>query len=242
MLNSHDARTAIRLHERSFALIRWLRTNRRSDTLRFDVDHNGMQEVDAAVAWLEHNRDLLPADCRPDRSEARLFANMFASFGDTSDHSTWRLYQSSGCRCRFCTLAKNRFGYRARIDKRDKEHARLLKVTVLSDIAEEVGVPLLRGEIEALAGRGGRFGGALTWVTYGHELARRTRYERHRALYCVIRRGLVVLWREIAHDESGHVSSDFAVSAARVINAQTLLVRLLRAEVARMETQGSKDQ
>ncbi|MCG8405412.1 MAG: hypothetical protein MI923_09460 [Phycisphaerales bacterium] len=242
---------AIRLHERVYALINWLRDARWTVVLHFDEHHRAMNEFDAATRWLVRNQDVIPAELLPADQDREAFVNMLVSFGMTSEGAARRERKHPGidgqkvfrsksiapncCNCRFCADLVWRLGDRSwlRPQRDDKHGARLLKLASLRALVDEGRLPLLESDLERMLDGCERFDEESAIWAYACELVRRCRFDRNRLAYVHTGRGVLLLWRQIARDRNGRIPRDFRLGAERVFAARDKLMVELQAEVAR---------
>lgn len=232
MLTRERVEQAIRVQEKAYAFIHWLRTDGHLSELSYAERHEAMNEVQAADAWLRANRHAISADLLPTPRDRTAFANMLVSFRMTSTGGGWRA-PDEACHCRWCGETVWRLGWPTHATAQDRRHARWMKLHGLRDLADEIGLPLLLADLEKLAGRRGELGNAIAWVAYMSELVRRCDYAANRPRYSRTGHGLIVLWRQIAYTH-GQLADGFTLTWRRVEQAKALAAQALHAEVQRL--------
>jgi len=248
MFKREQYATAIRVHERVYAFIAWLRGARRRSALCFDERHVAMNEFDAARRWLDRNRAVIPPEVFPDDREKDAFVNMLVSFGMTSRGAVASERHRGAafnppvatCTCRFCgdliwRLGQRTLHVRMRSDARG---ARMLKLAALRRMAATLALPLGEADLEAfLARRTDATDRELAIVAYADELVRRCGFDENRLAYSHLARGVLVLWYEIARGANGRVPRGFRLEVQRILRAQSRLAARLKRVVASVLTE-----
>src|SRR3990172_5128817 len=109
MIDVKELRRVLALHERTFALLRWVSGQLRSGTLDLSVIHTNMSFADAAEEWIRRNYQNLPEAVRPRSEEVVPFARLFASYLKTSFEigKNKRRASGCGCYCDYCSYLVN---------------------------------------------------------------------------------------------------------------------------------------
>src|SRR5688572_26875171 len=105
MLNAHQLEIVLDLHEKSFALLKWVRASLRRGTLSFNVVHSATDSAGAAREWIGRHFGSLPTDAKPGEEQLPIFARLFASFLTTSyklNANAVRRVSDCGCWCSCC--------------------------------------------------------------------------------------------------------------------------------------------
>ncbi len=234
MLTKQTVDQAIRVQQIVYAFIDWLRDARFKTGLRFDHDHKHIPECEAAADWLVNNRGVIPEELLPHDADMVAYTSMLVSFGHTSaDHPLRQTPVDIHCSCRFCNRLIWRLGEKVYPRKRDRDMARVLKLMTLRDLVASNGWPLVEADLEQIVTWTGNFGRDLARVSYGAELVRRCRFSENRHRYKFPGVGLVILWREVAYDEHGHIPRDFRLHADHVLASQRRVVDTINTYIAR---------
>lgn len=99
-------RNALSLHAQSYEFLLWMAELERRNTS--DVNHQSSRLQDASYDWIERNYEVIPPTARPSREDLRAFANLFATYLESSfdlDESPGeRLYSDDAhCFCPMCS-------------------------------------------------------------------------------------------------------------------------------------------
>lgn len=98
---------ALSLHAQSYELLLWMAELERRDASGA-ANHEFSRLQDASLHWIQKNYDVLPAAARPDREDLEAFANLFATYLESSfdlvESPGQRLYSDGGhCFCSMCS-------------------------------------------------------------------------------------------------------------------------------------------
>jgi hypothetical protein len=135
------ART-LTMHERSFALFKWVREALRNGGMSFAVLHGVSDSSTAAAEWLRRHLPAIPRDVRPAEEDIEVFARLFVSFLTTSyelSPTKPRLVSDCGCYCSYCTYLRASAALVARKpSKKDFQTAIELKRIYVGALAKEL--------------------------------------------------------------------------------------------------------
>lgn len=97
---------ALALHAQSYEFLLWMAELERRNTR--DASHQSSRLQDASFNWIEKNYEAIPPAARPKRADLRAFANLFATYLESSfnlDESPGeRLYsEDAHCFCPMCS-------------------------------------------------------------------------------------------------------------------------------------------
>ncbi len=225
MLKPEDVVRAVELQQRSYALLRWVVAQVDRGTLGFKVAHDVSSLPEAAYGWLDRNYETLPRDSQPSRKDLRAFANLFASYLESSfdlvEAPGRQLYSPDAhCFCPMCSyfIDAPRLTTK-KVSRNDKERARGLQATALREVARDRDRELTDADIAELLSNRGVFEAAAL-VAYADELIRRMDDRGSGPV------GLA-LWRSFAWTAQGSPKPDFELTAPRILEAQGHLAQAL---------------
>lgn len=206
----------IRLHEKSYGLFTWLNDSLRRGKRSLTSVSGPLSFSDAAATWLRSNLERFPEEHRPQPDEFGEFSHLLVSYLSTSFEVVDRaMHRCSGCWC--CVYWIESRHLRARNpDRKARGTALELKVLCLRTLGEELGLPLLDGELREFIRKGKDFARDLALVAYACELARRTKFASQGE-------GVLALWREFAWDEQGGPRRTFRLKSAEILKAEAVL-------------------
>lgn len=222
LLAPDRVRWVLRLHERSYALLKWVGASLASRKLSFSVVHESTGSAEAVEEWLTRHRANVPADLRPDPAELRPFSFLFASFLATS----FRLPAEPevirrNCCCDCCAYLSVAHRLVPRdVTPKNQGEAHRLKELCLEALAESLGRTLAAERRASVLGDKA-LSFELSHVSYVFELLRRTEFTSQGP-------GVLVLWRNVAW-ENGKPRKNFKLTAERVLAAQEKLSAALGA-------------
>jgi hypothetical protein len=218
----------ILLHNRSFALLKWVGHQMQRGSLDLSHVHKAMNAGEAAADWLCRNRDNLPKGVRPNDRELTAFANLFASYLRTSfEIGKKNMASPCGCYCSFCAyLCNSRYLKPRSLSKRAHQSAMDLKRIYLQEIALEVGGSG-RSILDELIVPTHPLAKAVAMATYAKELIRRTEFATQGE-------GVYALWREFAWS-NGHPDRHFQLTATVVEQSQRSVIAELKNRLAQQE-------
>ncbi len=84
MFNFQRLARVLELHEKSFALLRWVRDSLKQGKISFSVVHQSSDTAVAAEEWIRRHLGNIPVEARPLEDDAAIFARLFVSFLTTS--------------------------------------------------------------------------------------------------------------------------------------------------------------
>ncbi len=229
MLNREEVDRAVKLHRKSYNLLRWLTTAVTKGVIRFDRAHDYLDEADAAKDWIERHFLNLPPDCRPENEDLEPFARFFATYLTTSfdliKEPGEQRYNDCGCSCPMCSYLVGASHLQPKkVYRRDKARARKMKITALQQLAFKCDTHLDQKQAEELIDSPDSAMEA-SLIAYGHQLVART---------CGFSEGpaVLALWREIAWDRTAP-KKNFQLDAEIILSAQeSLAKRLGSAQIA----------
>ena len=79
MIRIPELSEALRLHEKTYDLFRWLNSRLKKGKVRFESVVESMELAPEVKRWLTRNRADLPQGYRPEPEELEAFSNLFAS-------------------------------------------------------------------------------------------------------------------------------------------------------------------
>lgn len=226
MFEAEALERVVSLQQKSYTLLRWVGDSLQSGTLNFNTVHTSMALPDAAREWIGRNLGNFPGDARPDRADLEPFAHLFASYLETSfvlvAQPGQQLISSHGhCYCGFCSYLVSAKHLKVRTpSKKAHQKARQMKDLYLSSLAADAGIPFAYAVTDKLLSDP-VLAEHIAFATYGRELLRRSEFASQGE-------GILVLWREIAWDEKGRLKKNFALSAARILQAEAAILDALR--------------
>jgi hypothetical protein len=227
MLKPEDVERAVDLQQRSYALLRWLADAVDRGTLTFTAAHQFASLPEAAHHWLDRNYETLPHAAQPPRADLRAFANLFASYLETS----FDLVEAPGqhkyspdahCFCPMCSwlVAAPRLRTK-KLTRGDKDRARELQVDALRAIALDLGVDLSDHVVAELQSRPDIYE-ATAIVAYALEMQRRMNDAG------VGPAGLA-LWRAFAWTREGSPKKGFSLRAQAILDAEATIANAMSA-------------
>ena len=89
MFDEQQVARVLDLHEKSYALLRWVNASLRSGRLTFTTVHGTSDSAAAAQEWIGRHLANIPDDARPHQSDVTVFARLFTSFLTTSFQIRW---------------------------------------------------------------------------------------------------------------------------------------------------------
>jgi hypothetical protein len=226
MFEAETLARIVRLQQQSYRLLQWVGDGLRGGTLDFTTLHSAMGVAEAAKEWLGRNLASFPPDVRPERDDLDAFANLFASYLQTSfvlvEPAMQVKIAHKGCYCAFCTYLVAANVLRVRMpDKKAQQRARQMKELYLAALAAEVTGDSSYTKVEKLLSNS-ELAEDISFATYGNELLRRSQFASQGE-------GVLVLWREIAWDARGKVKKGFTLTAERILQAEKRLQEALTA-------------
>lgn len=212
------------LHDRSYRLLLWLNKRMRDNKLQVATVHDVISLSDAARDWLKRQINNLPADLRPRESEIDAFSHLLASYLQTSFEVAEGKIPADGwcgCRCMLCLYLRDATYLRARkVTENAKETAKQLKILLLEELVNYLGLPLVRTDMEPFISANPDLSGAISVLTYTRELKRRTSFSSQGL-------GILALWREIAWTATAP-KKDFRLTTKLVLASESLVSARLR--------------
>ena len=224
MIQRHHMKEVLRLHEKSYRLLRWVNQRFRSGNLKLSAVHEDISFVDAAEDWISHWHDSLPNDSRPEKGKLRPFASLFVSYLRTSFEpapSGPRLsFPCCGCTC--CSYLVNVAAHLKprKLTKKSKAAAAELKNLYVQKLLEELAKDSSPAVVAALIEKSSDLGRQIALATYGHELIRRSEFASQGE-------GVYALWREFAWEKSGP-KPGFKLTVDMIIDAQDDILDCIR--------------
>jgi len=227
MVDMKNLEKVLALHDNAFALLRWVGSQLQRGVLDMAHVHTSTSAGEAAEEWIRRNYSNLPTDVRPSMDELRAFANLFASYLQTSFEvgTKHRRVSSCGCYCSFCSYLSNTPYLKARsLPKKARETATALKRLYLQELAHDSGVAASQSTLEELASAKTALAREVAMATYAKELLRRTEYVTQGE-------GVYALWREFAWVD-GHPDRKVKLTVKSVEHAQDSIVAEMRNRLA----------
>ncbi len=225
MFVRHEIEDAVDLLGRSYALLQWLETAIERGFISFDTAHDYASFPTLARLWLERHYLDIPNAARPPREQLQPFANLFASFMESSfdmvRNPGKRLYSDEAhCFCPMCSwlVAIPRIRPK-RLTREHKRRARRMKLAWLHEIAFELDRELSDQLAEALVD-GAELGRQIGMATYGVDLLRRIEGK-------ISGPASLALWRSFAWTAQGSPIRGFMLDADAIIEAEQSVARHL---------------
>jgi hypothetical protein len=212
------------LHEKSYALLRWVKTLLQQGRLSFAVVHDAGDSAAAAQEWIQRHLVNIPGAARPDPADIPRFARLFVSFLATSfqlnPHSV-RLVSACGCRCPFCSTLQAGPNLDPRTpSKKHSATARELKRIYLSRLASELALPDSPSAVEVVLGQRDLHV-SVALAAWGAEMLRRSEFASQGE-------AVLALWREFAW-EHDRPKRDFRITARGICDAERRICAALKA-------------
>lgn len=216
----HDV---IELHEKSFALLRWVRASLKGGQLSFAVVHQTTDSALAAAEWIERHLENIPQDARPRMEQLPMFSRLFVSFLTTSfqlNANAVRSVSDCGCRCSYCAYLQAGPNLDSRNpSKKDIRTAIELKRIYLSGLAAENGVANAGEAVAKLLGSS-ELAADVAMATWAAELLRRSEFASQGE-------AVLALWRQFAW-ERGSPKPKIRLTAAGVVAAERKIMASLQ--------------
>jgi hypothetical protein len=221
---------AVDLQQRSYKLLRWMADAVDRGFISTRAAHSFSTLPEAALDWLDRHYNDLPNAARPERDDARRFANLFSSYLESSfdlyEHPRQRLYSPEAhCFCPMCSWLVDMPRLQPKkLTRHDKERARKLSASALRQLAIELDLaitePFVEQTVDEAAMRE-----PLALVAYGHDLLRR--------LAGVVEGpATLALWRRFAWTPEGSPKHGYQLTAAAILDGEAAAVACLRASSA----------
>jgi hypothetical protein len=209
----------LELHEKSFALLRWVRAGLRQGKISFSVVHQTADTATAAEEWIGRHLQNIPIEARPQLDDVPTFSRLFVSFLTTSfrlSANAVRLVSPCGCWCSYCSYLQAGPHLEVRSpSKKDFQTARDLKKIYLVDLLAEQARDVSDTAVERLlADRD--LAEKISLATWGTELLRRSKYASQGE-------AVLALWREFAW-KNGTAKRKFKIQARDLSNAEQTII------------------
>ncbi|HWE38914.1 MAG TPA: hypothetical protein VG406_20360 [Isosphaeraceae bacterium] len=215
MLDEARVARVLRLHEMSYALLRWVQAALREGRLSFDVVHDAGDSAAAAEEWIRRHRANLPLAERPAEPDVPAFVCLFVSFLKTSfrlNADSTRLVSDRGCRCPFCSYLQAGPRLEPRTPSRKHaESARALERIYLTRLASELPTSPPSELVEAIVDVGD-LRESVALATWGAEMLRRAEFASQGE-------AVLALWRAFAWKD-GRPRKDFKLTARALCAAE----------------------
>jgi hypothetical protein len=212
----------LELHEKSFALLRWVRASLKRGLLSFAVVHETTDTALAAAEWIERHFKNIPEDARPRKEQLPMFSRLFVSFLTTSfqlNANAVRLVSNCGCRCSCCAYLQAGPNLDPRNpSKKDARTALELKRIYLGNLAAEGRVSNAGAAVDRLLGSS-ELAIDIALATWGAELLRRTEFVSQGE-------AVLALWRQFAW-KNGAPNPKFQLTAFKLVEAEHKIVASL---------------
>jgi hypothetical protein len=218
MFDHDQLKHVIDLQDRAYRFVLWASRLTHLHAGHDAVErHAGKSTADAADEWISRNFAAIPPDVRPERHDIHRFATLVAGLLQTSFSIDPPGKEVRGRPCEFCSMLGSILYLRNPNDN-DRAAAHALKMVAISTLTDELDLPLLRSEIDALINAPGAPAEDVAWITYAQELLRRSEFASQGT-------GVLQLWRDIAWENPtqrgrGRIKDGFSLTAERVLLAQ----------------------
>jgi hypothetical protein len=225
LLKPEIVERALDLQNRSYHLLRWVADRIDHGTLEFKHAHEWATLPSAAHGWIEASYSTLPSHVQPERGDLRAFANLFASYLETSFEMVeapgkQKYSRDAHCFCPMCSWLIDAPRLRTKkLTKADKARARKLEVSAIARVALAHDMPSI--DAEALMEREG-IAEAAALVAYALDLESRMNDSG------VGPAGLA-LWRAFAWTRQGSPKKDFVLTPALILDAEKQIVTICAA-------------
>ena len=222
MFDQQQLTTVLRLHEKSYELLKWAKAALKQGTISFSVLHTATDSASAAAEWIQRHLANVPSAARPVTTEVPLFSRLFVSFLQTSfdlSANTQVRTTTNSCCCGFCTTIRMGSNLVPRTpSKRDFKTAAELKQLYLQRLATDCQITDSSEVItKVLADTNLRV--ELSMATWGAELVRRSQFASQGE-------AVLALWREFAWKDNNPIR-DFSITAALILNAEQAISQRL---------------
>jgi len=224
MFDRHELDHVLQLQEKNYKLLRWVNRTLQQGGLDFSYIHQAMSASQAAQEWIQRHYDGIPLEARPVPSDIPRLAHLFASNLATSftlvQRPGLRSVSADRCYCPLCRYWAPTIQLKPRpITRKARDQAVHLQRNYLQKLAEDLELPLLGSEIEALRTDPERVED-LAIATYATELIRRSQFASQGV-------GILVLWRAIAWDGTAP-KKNFQLTVERVFQAEAALIEQMK--------------
>jgi len=214
----------IDLHQKSYALLKWVNKGLQRGVLRFNYIHGAMDAANAAKEWIGRHFENIPMDIRPPREYLDEFAHLFSSYLTTSFELVEKPGTSfaSNCDCycpMCCYLVSANHLKTKKISKKANKSATALKKIYLNSVASEVELALLDHEIMNLM-KNPEMKEKISLATYANELIRRSQFASQGE-------GILVLWRDIAW-QNGKLKKNYMLRADIILEAEKEIIQNMK--------------
>ena len=204
----------IGLHEKSYALLRWIKSSLRTGQVSFGVVHHATDSAAAAQEWINRHLANIPEDARPEPADVPVFARLFASFLTTSfqlNPNSVKRVSACGCYCQFCCYLQAGPNLDPRTpSKKHFQTAVELKRIYLTRLASEVTSQPAGAIVEVVLFRDD-LREQIAMATWGAEVLRRSEFASQGE-------AVLALWREFAWNND-RPKRDFRITARAVCDA-----------------------
>ncbi|MFT3684081.1 MAG: hypothetical protein QM783_03975 [Phycisphaerales bacterium] len=221
MFDERQLEHVIGLQDRAYRFLLWASRMPADARPKCHASHRATSTAQVIADWLVAHTSVVPPDLRTAPGDVGPFALLVAALLQTSFAAT-----SSTERCEFCSACEDRLALR-RPNDNDRAAAHALKMVAISTLADELELPLLRNEVDALINAPDSPAEDIAWLTYAQELLRRSEFASQGT-------GVLHLWREIAWEDpfakgQVRIKDTFALTATRVLAAKARVVEYVRA-------------
>ena len=218
---------AVDLQARGYRLLGWLERSMASGAIQPHRTHEFATLDASARAFIEKSYPVLPEDVRPAKEDLRAFANLFATYLEsTFDLDTQpgqRLYSPDAhCFCPHCSwMVQIPYFTPKKLTAADKLDARRMELRRLHAMAAEMGVSITEAQVDVIANEPSlRADRAL--VAYGKDLLDRLEG-------IAVGPASLALWRGFAWTPQGSPKKGFKLTATAILEAQDVLAQRIRA-------------
>jgi len=225
MLDQPELARALALHDKCYALMRWIRIATRNGDASFSFNHGGLDADAAAADWIERHRAKIADDALPCPDEMAAFARLFVSFLHTGfqlkEIDPSRLdADPNDCPCSFCSWIQCVPDLtQVNPNKRDVALARQRKRDYVASLARQMGIAKPETAADRLLANQ-TMDKEIAKAAWGAELLQRTARGGKGAEF-------LVLWRQFAWSER-KPATPYRVTAEDIIAAQQRIVEALK--------------
>lgn len=225
LLEPREIERAVDLQRRAYRLLGWMEGAMEKGFIAPHTAHVYASLAASALAWMDEHYLNLPADGRPEREDLPAFANLFATYLDSTfdleANPGQRLYSPQAhCFCPMCSWMVRVPHLRPkRIGRAERRRARGLERDALRALADRLGARVPDDRLEALLDDPAlREPRAL--LAYAVNLLQRLEG-------ISVGPATLALWRGFAWTAKGSPRKGFRLEAAAILEAQDGLARRL---------------
>ncbi len=223
LLDQQQLDLAVKMHAKSYALLKWVGQSVSSGLLTFRAAHEYSTLPLAAADWIDKHYLNIPEAARVDPKDIRIFANFFSTYLENSfdligNPGKIKFSPAAHCFCPMCSWMIDAPNLKTKLLRAaDKKHALKMQVTSVLQLGIDASAKLDESRAEAIVANNGE---ASALLAYGHDLVQRLD---------AIANGpaVLALWRRFAWNSAGSPKPKFRLSTNMILNAESELRTLL---------------